>query len=141
MKKPNALFWILGVVFLLWNAFGCVIYIIDKAASDAQYAEMYGEAMLATRDVYPLWATAAYAIAVWGGLLAAIFLLLRKRHAAPLFVASLIGAVISFIPVFTESAFKEASGSTYWVMPIIVVLLGLFEVWWSRRARANGILN
>jgi len=139
--KPTTAFWIVGIIFLLWNAFGCVMYIIDKTTSDEKYAEMYGEAMVATRDVYPIWATGAYAIAVWGGLLAVIFLLLRKKIAYPLFIASLIAAIICFIPVFTEPEFAVASEGSHWVMPLIVVLLGVFEIWWTRRMRAKGVLG
>lgn len=113
------------------------MYVFDKTLSDEKYTEMYGEAMTATRDIYPLWATGAYAIAVWGGLLAAICLLLRKKVALPLFVISLIAAIICFIPVFTESAFAEASEGTHWVMPVIVVVLGLIEIWWTRRKIAG----
>ena len=137
-KTTPAVFWVVGIIFLLWNILGCGMYLMDKMTSDAKYAEMYGEAMAATRDIYPAWATGAYALAVWGGLLAAICLLLRKKISLPLFVLSLIAAIICFIPVFTESAFAEASEGTHWVMPVIVVLLGLVEIWWVRRKISDG---
>ena len=140
-KNVGALFWILGVLFLLWNGFGCYIYYISHTISDAQYAEAYGEALTAIRDDYRTWSVAAYAIAVWGGLLAAILYLLKKRWAAPLFVISLIAAVISFIWGFTNADYKSAAGGNFWVMPLIVVILGCFEVWWSRKKSADGTLS
>ena len=139
--KPTTVFWIVGVLFLLWNIFGCSIYLADNLMSDQAYGEMYGQAMLDARDLYPSWAMAAYAIAVWGGLLAAIVLLLRKRLAPMLFVLSFVAAVICFIPMFTNAQLKEAAGSSFWVMPVIVMVLGLVEIWWSRKKAADGYLS
>ncbi len=36
---------------------------------------------------------------------------------------------------------KEAGGSFFWVMPTIVVSLGIVEIIYSRKQRANGILR
>ena len=141
MRKPSIWFWVIGVMLLIWNAFGCYMYVVDKTVSDERYAELYGAAVAATRDVYPAWATAGYAVGVWGALLATVLLLLRKTLAAPLYVLSLLGAVASFLPVFMDDAFKTAFGPTYWVMPVVVVVLGLFEIWWARRKSADGTLS
>ena len=139
--KPSILFWIAGVVFLIWNGFGCFAYLMDQTLSDADYAKAYGDAMASVRDLYPVWATAGYAIAVWGGLLAAILFLLRKKMAVPIFALSLLAAIISFIPGFTMSAFRDAAGPTAWVMPIMVFVLGLIEVFYSRNMRTKGVLR
>lgn len=142
IKKPNAVFWILGVVFLLWNGLGgCGIYLMDKFTSDADLLKSNGQAMLDARHAYPVWATAAYAIAVWGGLVASILYLMRKQVAVTLFVVSLIAAIICFIPTFTNATVKAGGGDSYWVMPVIVVLLGMFEIWWSHKQKAQGFLN
>lgn len=139
--KPSTLFWILGIIFLLWNLMGCGIYLMDTMMSDAAYVEAYGAEMAAAREFYPTWATGAYAIAVWGGLVAAILFLLKKRLSVSLFVLSLLAAVICFIPNFTNETLRAAGGSTFWVMPVIVVLIGIFEVWFSRLQRAKGVLR
>ena len=139
--KPTTLFWILGIVFLLWNLMGCGIYLMDTMMSDAAYVEAHGAEMAAAREFYPVWATAFYAIAVWGGLVAAILLLLRKRLSVSLFILSLLAAVICFIPNFTNETLRAAGGSTFWLMPLIVVFLGMVEVWFSRSQRAKGVLR
>jgi len=144
IKKPSAVFWILGVLFLLWNAFGCAMYVMDKMMTDAALLEHYGEkgqVMLDARHAYPTWATAGYAIGVWGGLLASVLYLMRKKLAVTVFTVSLLAAAICFIPSFTNATVKAAGGNSYWVMPVIVVLLGLFEVWWSRKKVADHILT
>ena len=139
--KPSPLFWVIGGLFFLWNAFGCYMYYLDKTLSAEKYAAAYGEPLAALRDAYPAWATAGYAIGVFGGLLAAILFLMRKKLAFPLFVISLIGAIVSFSWGFMSPEFKEAAGSSHWVMPAIVVIIGLFEIFVTRKKINKGILN
>lgn len=140
-RKPGALFWALGIFFLAWNGFGCAAYVMDVTMSDAKYAEVYGEAMAGVRDLFPTWSVAAYAIAVWGGLLAAILYLLRKRLCVTLFIVSLIAGIISFIWPLTNEAARTASGDMFWFMPLLVLVLGLFEIWWSRKKVADGYMG
>ncbi len=131
--KPNGLFWILAVVFLLWNIMGCSMYLVEMTMSDEAYAQSFGAEVAAVRGDFPIWGIVGYAIAVWSGLLAAILFLLRKKLSVSVFLFSLIMAIIGFIPSFTNSILREAYGPQFWVMPLIVVLLGIFEVWYSRR--------
>jgi len=142
VKEQGAgpLFWILGVLFLLWNAAGCYAYWLDVSLSDAKYAEIYGEAMAAIRGDYSSFMIAAYAIAVWGGLLAAILYLLRKKWAVYLFIVSFITAMISNSWVFTNADAKVAAGSSYWVMPAVIFVLGVIEILWSRKKATDGTL-
>ena len=141
MKKPSIGFWVIAALFLLWNAIGCGLYLVEVIMTDAQYAEAYGEALAAARDLHPTWAVAAYAVAVWGGLLGAILLLLRRGLSVTLFTISVIAAVIGFIPSFISAPLREAAGTTFWLMPVIVVFIGLVEVWFARRSRSNGTLK
>lgn len=141
MKTPSIWFWIIAGLFVLWNAFGCYLYVLDVSMTDAQYAETYGEVMAAAREFYPGWATAAYALAVWGGLLAAVLLLLRRKLSSTLFIISLVSAIICFIPNFISQPLREAGGATFWLMPVIVVLIGVVEVWFTRRESAKGTLR
>ena len=117
------------------------MYLAEVMMSDKAYGEAFGQDLLAVRHVYPVWAMAGYASAVWSGLLAAILFLLRKRLSAVIFIFSLVAAIIGFIPTFTNSILREAAGPSFWVMPLIVVVLGSFEVWYSRKQSAKGVLR
>ncbi|GHA99960.1 hypothetical protein GCM10009069_23470 [Algimonas arctica] len=141
MRKPPVWFWVIAAAFLIWNAFGCYLYVVEVTMTDAQYVVMYGEDMAAVRDLYPAWAIAAFATAVWGGLLGAILLLARRGLSATVFGLSLAASVVCFIPNFVSTPLREAGGSTFWVMPLIVVLIGCVQVWFSRRERVNGRLR
>ena len=140
-QGPGVVFWALGGLFVVWNLFGCAAYLMDVTLSDAAYRDAYGEAMAAVRDKYPAWSYAAYASAVWSGLAGAILLLLRKKISAPIFVFSLVAAVISFYWGLTNEEARAAAPDNGWVMPILVAGLGLIEIWWSRRKVADGTLR
>ena len=139
--KPSLLFWVLAVLFVLWGIFGCVINLVEFTMSDAAYEEAWGPDVAAVRDQFPIWGLAAYTIAVWSGLLAAILFILRKRVSVSIFILSLFAAIIGFIPSFTSSTLKDAYGPTFWVMPLIVVTIGIFEIFYSRKQAAKGILR
>lgn len=141
MRQSTRWFYVIGVLFLLWNMMGCGFYIMDVTATDAQYADAYSAEMAAVRHLYPVWAMAAYAIAVWGGLLAALLLLLRRRLSVTLFTVSLVASALCFIPNFVVSDLREAGGELFWLMPAIVIVIALVQVWFSGRARAQGFLR
>lgn len=139
--KPPTWFWIVAVLFLLWNLIGCSMYVMEMTMSDAAYADAFGPELAAVRDVYPAWGLSGYALAVWGGLIAAILFVLRKSLSVPIFIFSLVMAVIGFIPTFTNPVLKDAAGAGYWVMPLVVVVLGIIEILYSRKQRVAGILR
>lgn len=141
MTKPGKAFWVIAAILVVWNLFGCALYILDVTTTDARYAELYGEAKAAARGYYPTWAIAAFAIAVWSGLLASGLLILRRGLSVPIFLVSLVAAVLCFIPVFVSTPLRESGGETFWVMPVIVVVIGFFQVWYARRKKADGILR
>jgi len=143
-KEVGPLFWVIGAIFLIWNAYGCYMYYSLHTMSDAAYAEMAGDAMLAVRDKVPVWGTSAFAIAVWGGLLGALMFLLQKKIALWIFIISLIAGIISFIPGFTMTEFKEAakaSGQNQIFMPAFVTIMGIIEIFVSRMKVNKGIFT
>lgn len=139
--KPGALFWILAILFVIWGLIGCGIYLTEMMLSDEAYSEAFGPELAAVRDVYPTWGLSAYAIAVWSGLLAAILFLLRKRLSVTIFTVSLMAAIIGFIPTFTNSVLRDAAGAGFWVMPLIVVVIGIIEIIFSRKQAGAGVLS
>lgn len=141
MKKPSIWFWVIAVILVIWNLFGCALYILDVTMSDARYAEIYGDAKAAAREFYPTWAIVAFAVAVWSGLLGSGLLLMKRGLSAPVFLVSLVAAILCFIPVFVSTPLRDSGGETFWVMPAIVVVIGLFQFWYARRKQADGILR
>jgi len=63
------------------------------------------ESYRAIVEARPAWATAAFAIAVFGGALGGVLLLVRRSAAYYVFIASLLGAVGAQIPVLGVADF------------------------------------
>ena len=68
-------FWVIGAVALIWNVLGSINYIVQM---NADSLSAYRELERAIIEGRPAWATGAFAIAVFGGALGSVLLLLRK---------------------------------------------------------------
>lgn len=140
-NKPSVLFWIIGVVALLWNAMGVNAYIQQAYKTDAFKAMYADKEVLEMVLNTPAWVMAAFAIAVFGGVLGCIFLLLRKKIATPIFLLSLIGIIVQmFYNLFISKAL-EVYGPGAVIMPIMVLALGLFLYFYSKKAIQKGWLS
>ncbi len=139
-NKPKAAFWIIAVVALIWNLMGVMAYLSQAFMTDEAKA-LLPEAERALFDSVPAWATAAFAIAVFGGLLASVALLMRKTIAKYLFLVSLIGILVQMIYNF----FISGAMDVYWpggmIMPVMVIILGVFLYMHSKKSIINGWLN
>lgn len=87
-------FWLIGAFALLWNVMGAMNYL---GQMNAEMVAAYPETHRAIIEGRPAWATAAFAIAVFGGALGCLLLLLRKSVAYYLFIASLVGVIVTMI--------------------------------------------
>jgi hypothetical protein len=96
---------------------------------------------LAIMDNTPSWATAAFAIAVWFGLLGCILLLIRKKLAKLLFIISIFGVIVQMIYNFFMTNAIEVFGTASLIQPLIVLLIGIFLIWYSKKCADDGILS
>ena len=88
--------WVVGVVAVLWNGFGCVDYVMTQTRNEA-YLANFTDPQRVYFDSFPVWMEAAWALGVWGGLAGALLLLVRSRHAVTAFIVSLAGLALSTI--------------------------------------------
>lgn len=139
-NKPSVVFWIIAVIALIWNGMGAMAYVGQQTMSQ-EALELLPEAERALYNDIPIWATSAFAIAVWGGLLAAIFMLLRKKWAKTLFLISLLGIIVQMIYNFFISGVMDVYGPGGMIMPIMVIVIGFFLVWYSNQSIKKGWLK
>lgn len=139
-NKPGAAFWIIAVIALIWNIMGVMAYLGQAYMTDEERT-LLPEAEQALYSDIPAWVTAAFAFAVFGGLLGALALLLRKKWATPLFIISLLGIIVQMIYNFFISNAMDVYGPGKMIMPVMVLIIGFFLVWYSKKATANGWLN
>ena len=133
-KKPTIIYWIISVIALLWNTMGVNAY-LQQAYNTESFRAMYpDETVLEMVYNTPAWVMAAFAIAVFGGTLGSVFLLVRKKMAKPIFIVSLIGIMTQMIHTVFISKASEVYGPGFIIMPLMVLSFGVFLIWYTQKA-------
>jgi hypothetical protein len=129
-----------AVAALLWNLLGCYAYLADVTltAEDIAKLSTAQQAMYAAR---PAWAVAVFAIAVWGGALGSLGLVLRKRWAQPLLIASLVAVILQDVVLFMVARAATQAGPTAFVLQGLVLVIAIVLVLLGRKATARGWIN
>jgi hypothetical protein len=138
-KAPVHL-WIVGILALLWNAMGAFDYLATEMELEA-YMSQFTEEQLAYFYGFPAWVVAAWAIAVWGGLLGSIGLLLRKSWSVWVFALSIVGMVITTIYNFGMTNGAEIMGTGGAIFSALIFIIALFLFFYSRKWGATGVLG
>ena len=129
-------FWIIGAVALIWNVMGVINFF---AQMNADALASFPESHRAIVVGRPAWATGAFAIAVFGGALGCLLLLLRKSAAYYLFIASLLGVIVQLIHTLgiarSTINFNPLDILMIILMPLVVAA---FLIWYSKRAESKG---
>ena len=135
-------YWVIAGAMLVWNLIGLVFYYQQSTLTP----EIMADAGLTAQQIAhitntPAWGHSGYAISVNAGVIGAIFLLLRKAWAVPFFVLSLVGALVQDLDAFVLRDAIAAWGSGAIYLPIIVIVICAAEIWYSRGAKAKGLLG
>ena len=125
------------IAALLWNVLGCFAYLSDVMLTAADIAKMTPDQQ-ALHNSRPIWAVAAYALAVWGGLLGSIALLLKKRWATPVFAVSLAGVIVQDTALFGFTDAAKQGGAVVFILQGFVFVVCVALVQLSRKAVAAG---
>lgn len=143
VKAPTHL-WVVGIVSLLWNAYGAFDYMMTRTRNEAYLSQLpvpY-EDTLAYIDSFPLLANIGWGLGVWGAILGSILLLLRSRYAVHSFAVSLLGAVVSLgYDLLMADKPEGMSGGIFTIMPIVIILIAAALFLYARRQAAAGILR
>jgi hypothetical protein len=139
--KPPIWFWIVSILALLWNLMGVMAYLGQAYMTDEMKAEYTAE-QLALMESTPAWVTAAFAIAVWGGLLGCLALLLRKKWARPVLILSLIGIVAQMGHSFFMTNAAEVYGQVQGIItPLLVIIIAIALVQFARIAEKRNWIS
>ncbi len=138
--KPKAAYWVIAIIAFIWNIMGVMAYLQQAYMTD-EAKQLLPEAERALYDNVPVWATAAFALAVFGGLLGSLSLLLRKKIANLLFTVSLLGIIVQMSYNFLLSNSIDVYGPVGMIMPIMILVLGIFLFMYSKNATTKGWLN
>ncbi len=138
--KPPTWFWVVASIALVWNLLGAMAY-VNQVMMTPEELQLLPEDQRAILESTPAWATGAFALAVWGGTLGCILLLMRKKAATPVLVLSLLGLIVQLYHAFFMTNSMEVYGPGGLVMPIMVIAIGVYLIWFSRSAAAKGWLS
>jgi hypothetical protein len=133
-------FWIVSALALLWNLAGVMAY-LGQAYMSIETLEQMSQAERLLYESQPAWVTGAFAVAVWGGALGCIALMLKKKWAKPVFIISLIGILAQMSHSFFISNNFEVYGPGAMIMPIMVLIIGIALVLLANTAIKKGWLS
>ena len=132
-------FWAIGAVTLIWNVMGVINFFVQM---NADALASFPESHRAIIEGRPAWATGAFAIAVFGGALGCLLLLLRKSAAYYLFIASLLGVIVQLIHTLGIAG-STIDFSPFEVLMIILMppVVAAFLIWYSKWAESKGWIS
>lgn len=121
IKKVHWSFWLIGALALLWNIGGAINYIMQMNSGVVSSMPETHQAIIVGR---PVWATAGFAICVFGGAIGCLLLLFKRSEAMYLFIASLLGVIVTMIHTFrvigSEVTFSMGEIVVMAILPVIV---------------------
>ena len=135
IKAPKW-FMIVAAVLLVWNIFGVVAYIMHVTMSPEALAAL-PEAQRQIYENTPDWATAAFAIAVNGGVLGCLLLLLKRSLAGLFLQLSLAAVLVQMFHAFFMSNSFAVFGPGGLVMPVMVIVFAIYLVMQAAKAKAH----
>lgn len=133
--------WLVGVLALLWDAMGAFDYLMTQTQNEG-YMGRFSPEQLEFFYGFPTWLVAFWALAVWGGVLGSILLLLRKRWAVGVFLVSFLCMVVTTVRNYVFANGLEVSGdpvSLVFTALIFFVALGLY--FYARAMAKRGVLT
>src|SRR5918993_2748790 len=137
---PSAMpswYWPLALACLLFESAGAYLFANSLTLDPATLPLDQRAIFVAT----PQWMTIAWAIAIGAGLLGAIGLVMRRRFAEPLLLASLIAVAVQFSGLFLVTQLRELTPEGHLVVPVVILLFA-YGFWQAAKlARRRGLLR
>jgi hypothetical protein len=131
--------WIVGIVGLLWNLMGAVDYLMTQTKNEA-YMGQFSPEQLEFFYGFPVWLVALWALAVWGGVLGAVLLLLRRKSAVPVLLVSLLCMVSTAVHNYGFSSGAEIMGGKGLIFTGVIFVIALCLVIYARKMARRGVL-
>ena len=140
LRKPSNLFWVISVMALVWNLMGVFNYLTQAFMTNEILASLPKDQKLLYEKV-PAWVTAAFAVAVFSGTLGALLLLLKKKVSSTFFILSFIGIIVQMTYSLLITENTDSYGPLGLVMPLMIIAIGAYLIWYSKKASDNRWLS
>ena len=133
--------WLIGILGGLWSSMGVISFMLTQTKVEAVMSR-FPPQQRAYFESFPWWAVAFWAIGVFGGVIGRLLLLLRKRHAFHVLLASAIGAIVcnlgGLFLLGGMEVMRETGGLGFTVFPII---FAAFLAYYARAMSKKGVLS
>lgn len=134
--KAPTWFTLVAVLAILWNLMGVMAYLGQAFMTQEMMEALPQEQQEAYSNV-PAWATAAFALSVFGGLLGSLFLVLKKNIAGILLWISLVSIVINDIYNFMIIDSVSLFGMLPLIMQSIVLIVAIGLILMFKKAKSS----
>jgi hypothetical protein len=131
-------FWTIAAVGLIWNVMSVMNFFLQMNADALAAMPESHRAIVESR---PAWATGGFAIAVFGGALGCLLLLLRKSVAYYLFIASLLGVIVAMTPHLHMIGSTINDPFEIVMMILMPLVVAVFLIWYSKKAENKGWIS
>lgn len=137
--KPKAPWhlWVVGVLAVLWNGSGAAVIM---AAQYGVYPDLPADEA-AYYAAQKLWFVAVTDIALLGGVLGGVALLLRSRWATALFAISLVAIVVTNGYDLAVGTSRMLTNTGTVVTTCLIWLLAIAQLWYAAVMRGRGVLR
>jgi len=129
-------FWVLGILMLIWNVMGCLNFLMQMNPEIIASYRDFEQALILNR---PLWATLAFAIAVFGGAIGCILLLFKKTISFYVLIASFIGTVITMAHTLNANIYFSFGDMI--AIIILPILIATFLIGYEKYSERKGWLK
>ena len=133
---------VVAIIAIIWNALGLFAFVAHLALiNNPEMLSQLSEAEQSLYNAQPTWYVLVFAMAVIGGFLGSILLLLRKPAAFVLFALSLLGIIGQQIYLYALSSTLEVVGVNGMIMPSVVLLVAIFLLYYSHKLKQNALTS
>lgn len=134
--------WLVGVVSLLWNAFGAYDYTITNLRNQAYLDSMgYPAEGIAYLDAFPIWAHSGWALGVWGAVIGSVLLLMCSRFAVWSFALSIVGIALTTLYEAGADMPPELAELQPGWFPILLWSIAVFLLVYAISMQRKGVLR
>lgn len=142
MEKLKAPTWfmVVAIILLLWDLMGVFAFATDQMMTEEMLSALPEGQQTMYRNT-PAWMSIVYGIATIGAAIGSIGLIVKKSWAKWLFLASLSAVVIQFGYSFLVLNAFAILGPSALILPLLIILIGIYQVWLSNKAIKAGWLH
>ena len=126
-----------AIASVIFMAIGCAGYLASVLTDPSSLPVDQRNLM----EARPIWMIAAYAIAVWVGLVGSVLLLMRRKLAEPLLLVSLVTAVLTFLPYAVVPVVSDLVTTNDIAVAVVVLAITWTIYWFARHSRQRGWLR